>query len=198
MLVSHVFESVLFSDLYVARVQFIVQHFGQRCYFEIALLINWWGMWNTGRIYRCLSVWNIPHRFDRWRIWAGCYWFQRCCCTLSSVCPSLVCYPLWDSPATLHPLKNKKHRQAGLSNTSTSLELCHTSKTAENHRDVKYSKPVWRCFVCFMLPCSLLLTLTLRFTYAQAGPFDDTWEHDDPFTIINSKSEPFSCKNKIH
>lgn len=47
--------------------------------------------------------------------------------------------------------------------------------------------------VLHVLPCSLLLTFTPTLTYEQAGPFNGAQTAEDPFTMVNCKSESFNC-----
>lgn len=42
------------------------------------------------------------------------------------------------------------------------------------------------------LPCSLFSNFILRFTQVHAGPFRGARGAEDPFTMVSSKSEPFS------
>lgn len=160
-------------------------------------------MGNTGRIYNVFEY--LKHFSPLWSL-KNLSWVllipKMLLHTFLSLSKSSLLSPLGFSSNTT-PSEEQKHSHAGLSNTGTILKLCHTCKAAENQRNVKYSKAkrslfgIISCFVCFMLPCSVLLTFTLRLTYAQAGPFGGVCESEDPFTIVNAKSEPFSCKIQI-
>lgn len=82
----------------------------------------WWGR-QTGtrkktaecfwrcRWDECFGGQTRSHQRCRWRIGAWRYWLQRCCCTLSSACPSLICYRLLGSRAAPPPLNKGPVRQ---------------------------------------------------------------------------------------